>query len=152
MSNKIDGYYYLHSNGSLIWKRYLDSGQVADFRESDFVKMFWPLDTQSRYDAWRICVEALALGTDPKRVKELATLWKCDDDDAQNFADCFGLQLYMEGDRWCATRADFTNLQESNAGFGETCLEAIAELLKDHDFKPCKIWGHTIKDLLQVGP
>lgn len=152
MSEKIDGFYYLHENGCLIYKKYLDSGQQADFRESKFVKMFWPLDTNSRYDAWRICVEALALGADPARVKELADLWRCTDDDAKNFADCFGLQLYMDGDKWCATRADHQDLAGSPAGFGHTCLEAMAELLKDLDFNPSKTWGHTIKDLLQASP
>ncbi len=148
--SKIDGYYYLHTNGSLIWKRYLDDGQVADFRESDFVKMFWPLDTESRYDAWRICVEALALGADPSRVKELADKWQCNDNDAQKFADHFGVELFMDGDKWCATRSDFQDPQQSPAGFGNTCLEAMAELLKDVGFRPSKTWGHTIKDVLQV--
>jgi hypothetical protein len=38
--------------------------------------------------------------------------------------------LFMDGDRWCATLADFIDLQSSPAGFGATRLEALANLLK----------------------
>lgn len=40
------------------------------------------------------------------------------------------LQLFMDGDMWCATRHDFTNPQESPAGFGVSQEIAIAELQK----------------------
>lgn len=145
-------YYYLHTNGDLIHKPYIDGGQAADFRESPFVRMFWLIDTQERYDAWRLLVEAKALGARDDRVDELVAKWRCDDEDAQTFADCLGLQLFMDGDSWCATRADFHDLQTSPAGFGPTCLGAMAELLLALDFKPSKTWGHTIKDLCQVAP
>ena len=148
----ISGYYYLHENGDLIWKRYLDGGQVADFRESPFVKMFWPLDLENRYDAWRTLVEAMAMKADTARIKELAEKWRCDDEDAKHFANCFGVDLYMDGDKWCAVRADFNDLATSPAGFGDTCLEAMAELLNECGFKPSKTWGHTIKDVLQAAP
>jgi len=36
--------------------------------------------------------------------------------------------LKMDGDQWCATEKDFINLQESDAGFGDTMETAIAEL------------------------
>ena len=38
--------------------------------------------------------------------------------------------LFKDGDMWCATFPDFINLQESDAGFGETPTIAIAELTK----------------------
>lgn len=38
------------------------------------------------------------------------------------------INLFMDGDKWCATRKDFTNLQESPAGFGDTQEEAINNL------------------------
>lgn len=42
MSDPMQGYYYLHTNGSLIYK---PRGQVADFVDSDFVKKWWPSRT-----------------------------------------------------------------------------------------------------------
>lgn len=38
--------------------------------------------------------------------------------------------LTMDGNKWCAHRPDFINLQESLAGFGDTEIDAIHELLK----------------------
>lgn len=39
-------------------------------------------------------------------------------------------QVFKDGSAWCAVGADFINLQESDAGFGDTPVEALAELLK----------------------
>lgn len=147
----ITGYYYLHANDDLIYKPYND-GLVADFRESDLVRMFWPLDASDRYTAWRTLVEATAMGASKSRIKELADKWSCTDEDAKHFAACFGLNLYKDGNMWCATRAAHINIQESPTGFGPTCLEAIADLLDECGFKPSKTWGNTIKDVLQVEP
>ena len=36
--------------------------------------------------------------------------------------------VFRDGDQWCAVRADFINLQESDAGFGPTVADAIAAL------------------------
>lgn len=38
------------------------------------------------------------------------------------------LNIYLDGNMWCATRKDFTNLQESLAGFGETKIKAVEDL------------------------
>uniref|UniRef100_A0A6M3LLS5 Uncharacterized protein n=1 Tax=viral metagenome TaxID=1070528 RepID=A0A6M3LLS5_9ZZZZ len=42
------------------------------------------------------------------------------------------MQIYRDGDQWCATEEDFIDLQESPVGFGDTQLQAkdalIAEL------------------------
>ena len=141
-------YYYLHENGDLIHKRALDGSQVAEFRESNLVKMFWPLDTTDRFSAWRLLVEALALGANKERVFDLAKKWACGDKDAQHFGSALGLGLTMDGNACCATRADFVNLQESPAGFGGTYLEAIAELLRAVGFRPSKTWGATVRDAL----
>jgi hypothetical protein len=37
-------------------------------------------------------------------------------------------RVFMDGNAWCAVFPDFTNLQESPAGFGETPVAARAEL------------------------
>jgi len=37
---------------------------------------------------------------------------------------------FMEGNMWCAVRFDFTDLQESCAGFGETKEDALKALIE----------------------
>lgn len=147
----IEGWYYLHTNGSLIYKRDLD-GTAADIRESDFARHLWACDPTDREGAWSICVEALAIGADKARVTELAAKWHCDYTDADVYAERVGCKLSLDGNAWCATRADFINLQESPAGFGATKLEAMAELAKALGFRPAKMWGNTFADLLKVAP
>lgn len=38
-------------------------------------------------------------------------------------------KIFRDGDKWCAVREDFTNLQESPAGFGATRSEAFKDLM-----------------------
>lgn len=38
--------------------------------------------------------------------------------------------IKLDGDAWCAHRDSFTNLQESNAAFGDDPVSALIELLK----------------------
>lgn len=38
------------------------------------------------------------------------------------------VRTFMDGNAWCAVKPDFINLQESDAGFGDTREEAIAAL------------------------
>lgn len=40
------------------------------------------------------------------------------------------IETLLDGDQWCARRADFSNLQECLAGFGETEQAAIEDLIK----------------------
>lgn len=35
----------------------------------------------------------------------------------------------MDGNQWCATRASFRNLQEDPAGFGDTPMQSLANLI-----------------------
>jgi hypothetical protein len=144
----IEGWYYLHTNGDLIYKREMGE-TVADIRDSSFARGLWPLDTSDRAGAWRILVEALAAGANLERIQMLADKWYCDDEDAVYYADYLGIRLYRDGDSWCATRGDFVNLQESDAGYGNTCLEAMAELCKELGYKPTKMWGAEFKDLVK---
>lgn len=130
----IVGWYYLHTNGDLIYKREL-SETVADLRESDFVVMLWPVDSEDRASAWRILVEALACGAHKERVLHLAEYWECDDEDAKIYANQIGVKLSIDGEKWCATCNDFVDLQTSPAGFGNTALEALAELRKALGYK-----------------
>jgi len=143
----MEGWYYLHQNGDLIYKREL-GGTAADIRESDFARGMWPFEPTSREGAWRICIEALASGAHRERVLKLASKWMCDDDDAPVYAERVGINWYREGDKWCATAGNFKNLHESPAGFGDTLLESFAELAKALGYKPSKMWGTTFHDLL----
>jgi hypothetical protein len=143
----MDGYYYLHENNELIFKH--KAYPVEDLRGSDFVKAIWFVDIRSRSSAWRILVEALAIGANKERVKALAERWGCDDKDAQMYASVCGASLSMDGDQFCATPMRFENLQESPAGFGDTALEALAELCKALGFNPNKLnWHHNFHELL----
>lgn len=40
-----------------------------------------------------------------------------------------GIRTYKDGNAWCAVKPDFVNLQESDAGFGNTPEAATKELL-----------------------
>ena len=39
-----------------------------------------------------------------------------------------GVQVFMDGDMWCAVDEDFVNIQESPCGFGITPNDAVKEL------------------------
>lgn len=142
-----NGWYYLHVNGELIYKPSSDA--AMDIRDSDLARCMWPMDIQDRECAWNILVEGLALGASKSRVNELAQKWFCDDDDAERYAKRLGISICRDGNMWCATGPGFTNLQESPAGFGETKLEAMAELAKDMKLQSGKMWRATFKDMLK---
>lgn len=145
----VTGYYYLHENGTLIHKVYLDDGQVADFRESNLVRMYWVIDPNDRMTAWNLLVEATALGAEPEGVDRLARKWGCNDADAEVYAGFIGCLLSRDGNMWCATRRDFLNLQESVAGFGATKLAAMADLCKNLGYRAQKTWGASFPALLR---
>ena len=142
------GWYYLHENGALIYKPSVDA--CADIRDSDFARGLWPMDPEDRAGAWRIVVEAGAAGANPERVADLARQWSCDDRDAAHYASHIGAKLSMDGTDWCATRADFQNIQESPCGFGKTAREALTELAKALGYRPSKMWGATFESLLAL--
>ena len=146
----IEGWYYLHTNGSLIYKREL-GGTAADIRESDFARCMWPMDPGDRMGAWNILVEGLALGAKPERVAELAGKWGCDDADADTYADRLGVTMDLDGNAWCAKPQGFENLQDSCAGFGETKLAALADLAKGIGVDAGTMWRTTFADLLGRG-
>lgn len=141
-------YYYLHTNGDLIYKV---NYNPCDLRESDFVRAFWLVDPMDRENAWSILVEALSFGANKERVFELAKKWKCDNDDAVIYADYVGAILVLDEGAWRATRKDFINLQESPVGYGESGLEALSSLAKELGLKPGKMWRTTFRDLLCRG-
>jgi len=139
--------YYLHTNGDLIYKREFDGSTVAGIRESDFAVGLWFFDPQDRESAWAILVEGLAAGASKDRIADLMGTWQCDNEDAVHYAKRIGCALSQDGDQYCATCADFLNLQESPAGFGHTALEAMADLCKTLGYSPSKMWGASFADL-----
>ena len=143
------GYYYLHTNRNLLYKRALDDAQTADFRESDLVRMFWAFDIEDRESAWQVLIEAAALGAKPERIQELADLWMCDDVDALIYAKRAGCSVFMDGNQWCATARSFVDLQESTAGFGDTALAAMTDLCQRLGYVGGKTLGATYADLLR---
>lgn len=144
------GWYYLHENMDLIFKANHDSA-AADIRDSDFSLALWPIDPADRLGAWTLLVEGSAAGANQERINELAAKWGCNDSDAQEYANRVGCVLSMDGRQWCATRHDFINLQESEAGFGNTALLAMSDLCKELGYRPAKMWGTTFSGLLKDG-
>lgn len=92
----LDGYYYLHVNEDLIYKRYLDEGQVTDFESSSFVRAYWLLDTHDRGCAWIIAIEAAALGARFDKVEHLREHWKLTNEDGRKFCEVSGIELRVE--------------------------------------------------------
>lgn len=136
----VEGYYYLHTNGDLIYKRMFDD-TYEDLMDSDFVVSFWPIDPSYRGDAWNLLIEALASGANKGRVMELANKWHCTNGDAERYSKAYEVNLLMDGEVYCATKKDFVNFQESDAGFGNSYLEALADLCKNLGYRPGKGWG-----------
>lgn len=78
MTDNRTPFYYLHTNGSLIYKPHVD---VADLEESDFVVEYWAWN-EDRETLWSILIEGLGLSTSVevtiREVAELAPIWLCD--------------------------------------------------------------------------
>lgn len=121
-------YYYLHENGDLIHKsKHFDP---YDFEESPFCRKWWKIDLTNRADAYNFLIAATILKANPKRIADLKTHWGIVDDDCIIYLSRVGLQWEMDGDKVCVHAPDFTNLQESPAGFGDTMFEATVEFYK----------------------
>jgi hypothetical protein len=98
----IAGYYYLHANGAVIYKR-AAPGIVTDFENSDLVKCWWPVEPSDRRGAWRILIESYARGADAEAVARLARTWHCDDMDANEYARREGIELAQRAGEYVAT-------------------------------------------------
>lgn len=146
----INGYYYLHTNGDLIYKR-ADIYTIGDLKESSFVEGIWPIDLSSRANAWQILVEAGVAGARLERVRELVEKWKCDNDDARNYVSYLGIELDDEDSEWCASLdLNIVDNKSSPAGFGKTALEAITKLCRVLGYETSKYGGVTFEDLVKA--
>lgn len=123
----IEGYYYLHANGDLIYKR-AGEGLLEDFSNSDLIKHYWPIDPSDRAHAWLMLIEATAMGANASRVAELAQKWHCDNADALEFAKrCSGMELENDGKVY---RASFKMRGgDEYMGEGSDYLHAMADQL-----------------------
>ena len=120
------GYYYLHTNGDLIFKP--STYSPADF-DSDFVVKWWPFDISDRMDAWRIILEAIDLQGVTPRVKELATKWHMDFDDSRQMLARHngspseswkrGLEGFITGVLGMTTDDYWNKLKATTSGSGE---------------------------------
>lgn len=146
MANQIEGWYYLHENKEMIYKNNPDA--IIDIRDSDLCHSAWGWDGQ-RETAWNILVEALSLGAKKERIEELAANWRCTDGDAEYYAAVIGVDLGMDGNQRYARGLNFINLQESPCGFGDSYLEAMADLCKQLGYKGGKMWNASFKDLVK---
>ena len=147
MSNYI-GVYYLHQNGSLIYKSGTDC--VADIRDSDFAVGLWFIDTQQRSSMWQLLVEALSAGANKERVFELAGKWFADDIDAEFY---IRYHLNIKGEKTSNNTfkvflPDVEGVDETITGFGDTYLEALADLCTKLGYKPAKMWGTDFQTLV----
>lgn len=70
-----DGYYYLHTNGNLIFKPAIVVDDPEYF-DSPFVKKVWRVDVKDRLCSWKIVLEGLSMGCSIPRARELAGKWK----------------------------------------------------------------------------
>jgi len=125
------GYYYLHSESKdLIYKPASVVDSDASYFDSPFVQKVWKFDSEDRFDAWQLCVEASVLGARKERVAELVKKWGLTDADAPHFCDRAGLVCKQDGVQICVHDATFVNLQEDQAGFGDTIFEALVDFAK----------------------
>ncbi len=144
---EILGWYYLHTNGDLIYKHGSDS--IADIRDSNFSISAWPF-MQDREQAWSIVIEAACLDARKGRIDKLIEDWGLNDHDAEMYAESIGLILGIDGNKKTAVKKNnFSNLMESHAGFGDTYFDAMVDLCKKLGYKGGKMWNATFKVLVK---
>lgn len=122
------GYYYLHSESKdLIYKPASVVDSDPQYFDSPFIQKVWKFDSEDQFDAWQICVEASVLGARKERIAELVKKWGLTNADAPHFCERAGLICKQDGDQMCVHDATFVNLQEDQAGFGDTIFDALVD-------------------------
>lgn len=78
-------YYYLHTNGELISKPDSVTQYDLSYFDSPFVQKVWKLDESDRATAWKFILEALSMGCNMDRAKELSSKWGLTFEDSKQF-------------------------------------------------------------------
>lgn len=113
----------------------------------DTGKHRWAFNETTRWDSWNHAPSHFMRGPCPNCGSPTSTYgggWTCHNDycpsSACNFACSAGaapdwwqtqVNVFLDGNAWCATLDGFVNLQESVAGFGDTPRAAVANLLEN---------------------
>lgn len=125
------GFYYLHTNGDLIWKKFRPERDPGGF-----VRRVWPMDPSRREDGYVILVEAAALGADMNRVLELARKWGMDGDDGLVFCERMGFVCSPHegeaGSGYLLRHKD--DAPERTSGEGSSPLLALISYTRQGDF------------------
>jgi hypothetical protein len=126
-----DGYYYLHVNGDVIFKRDL-GGTYEDLVDTDFAVHIWHPDKTDRADAWELVVEAMAFGANAGRLTQLEERWGLDEDDGLIYCERLRIQTHYgeteNGPLWTA-RIDGNDGRVYEAA-SVRLLPALAELAR----------------------
>ena len=150
----VEAWYYLHTNGSLIYKRELGGKftTLQDIHDSDFCRAYWFVDPEDREGAWNILVEGLALGADGEQILRLAERWGCTNEDAVIYAEQVGCELQGEGKEWVAYRMDAVDplSEPQRSGYGNCALSAMANLASILGLKARKPMNPGFAELLRV--
>jgi len=129
-------YYYLHTNGELIYKPAIVVESDTEYFESDCVRKFWPVDLDQRESAYVMLIEAAALGARMSRVLELAAKWGMDGDDGIVFLARMGFDCrptVTEGGTGYSVHHEFDDDTRSR-GFGSSPLLAMISYVRAGDF------------------
>lgn len=125
----------------------------------DTGKHRWTFNDAIRWDSWNRAPSHFMRGPCPNCGWPTSTYgggWTCHNDYCQssacNFACSAGaapdwwqtqVNVFLDGNAWCATLDGFVNLQESVAGFGDTPRAAVANLLENSTVEPPEVGSNS---------
>lgn len=112
------GFYYLHTDGNLIFKPASVVEFDSHYFDSPFVKKVWRVDLKDRLCAWRIVLEALSMGCSIPRARELAGKWRLTFEDSIELlkrtprnevteAMTEGMKIFIPEIFWALTKEDW---------------------------------------------
>lgn len=134
----IAGWYYLHTNGDLIYKNNPDA--IVDIRDSDFCRAAWSWDG-SRQTAWSILVESRALGASAERIHELVDTWGCNQEDALHYIEYLDLDKSVVDNKYEVRCRNAT--LDQHKGVGYSWLEALSQLCINLGYVGGKLGWHA---------
>lgn len=130
MSNIKTGFFYLHTNGELIYKPEATISRRQDLEESDFVVQYWPVASNHRTSLWTCLIEAAARGANQSCIDHMKKTHDITNEDAAGFARALDFKLVGNGRFFVAFNYNFIDQKHSAIGFGETAFDAIIDFQK----------------------